>query len=69
MQDPGYTETDTIVQVQTDLWSTGPDDGRLVWSGTLRTLEAINQGSAVRAVNEEILPELQKQGVFPARTR
>jgi hypothetical protein len=66
VQDPGYTESDKIIQVQTDLWSTAGGSGRLVWSGTLRTLDSINLD---KAVSKEILPQLEKQGVVPPKTK
>jgi hypothetical protein len=66
VQDPGYTETDKIIQVQTDLWSTAGDSGRLIWSGTLRTLDSVNLD---KAVSKEILPQLEKQGVVPKKAK
>ena len=69
VQDPGYTETDTIIQIQTDLWTASPDAGRLVWSGLLRTLESVTGRTADKAVSREIMPEMEKQGVVPAVVR
>jgi hypothetical protein len=69
VQDPGYTETDTIIRLQTDLWATGQGDAHLVWSGTLSTLESVTGRTVKRAVDEEIIPELVKQGVVPRETR
>lgn len=65
VQEPGYEETDTIIQVQTDVWSTAAGRGRLVWSGTLRTLETVNGGLVEKAVDDWIMPRLEKQNVFP----
>ena len=65
IQDPGYTETDTIIQVQTDVCTTA-NGGRLVWSGTFRTLESV-KGTADEAVSKAILPELEKEGVVPKK--
>lgn len=69
VQDPGYTETDTIMRMQTDLWSAATKGGRLVWSGTLRTLESSGPSTAQQAVSRHIMPELQKQGWVPAKSR
>jgi hypothetical protein len=67
--EPGYTETDTVVRVQTDVWSTAPGNGRLVWSGTLRTLESMSGGTVEKAVTRFIMPEMDQQGVFPSKPR
>lgn len=67
VQSAGYTETDTVVQVQTEVYTTRKDGGRLVWSGTLRTLESTLDGTVDEAVSRRIMPELERQGVFPGR--
>jgi hypothetical protein len=69
VQDPGYTETDNVIRVQTDVWAITPDGGRLVSSGTLRTLEFVAGRTVDRAVSKEILPELERQGVVPERAK
>ena len=66
VQAPGHTETDEIRQFQTEVWATG-GDGRLVWSGTLRTLESVTNHSVERAVSGSIVPELEKQGLVPRK--
>lgn len=62
VQDPGHTETDEVRLVQTDIWTTS-DGGRLIWSGTLRTLESVNGRTVDTAVSKDIMPELEKQGL------
>lgn len=69
VQDPGYTETDTIIGVQTDVWATSPGTGHLVWSGTLRTVESINPHSVDHAVAAYIMPEMEAQKLVPQKTR
>ena len=66
VQDPGYTETDTIIRIQTDVWTTTEGGGRLIWSGTLRTLESVTGRTIAEAVSKEIMPELEKHGVVRA---
>ncbi len=41
VQDPGYTETDTIIRLRRDVWATANDGGPLVRSGTRRTMEPL----------------------------
>lgn len=69
VQEPGYTETDVVVQVQTDVWATLPAPGRLIWSGTMRTLESVGNTTIDRVVTEKIMPELEKHQMVPRRTR
>jgi hypothetical protein len=68
VQDPGHTETDEIRRIQTDVWSTG-GRGRLIWSGTLRTLESVGNRTIESAVSKEIMPVMEKQGVVPAKKK
>lgn len=68
VQDPGHTEFDEIRRVQTDVWSTA-GRGRLVWSGTLRTLDSVGGPTVETAVAEEIVPLMEKQRVMPARRK
>jgi hypothetical protein len=69
VQDPGYTETDKIMQLQTDVWSVANGSGRLVWSGTLRTLESPNNRNVNATVSKDIMPQLEKEGVVPAKVK
>ena len=68
VQDPGYTESDTIIRIQTDLWSTAGAD-HMVWSGTLSTLESAQGRSPTSSVEKQILPEMERQGMVPKPTR
>jgi len=63
VHDPAYTETDRIIQVQTDIWSTGGDGGHLVWSATLRTLESMSRSTVAKTVAKDIMPVMEKQGL------
>jgi len=64
VQDPGHTETDEVRLIQTDIWTTS-GGGRLIWSGTLRTLESVTGHAVGKAVTREIMPKLEKQGLVP----
>ena len=66
VQDPGYTETEEIRAVQTDVWATG-SSGRLISSGTLRTLESVNNRTIETAVSRYIIPVLARQGLVPRK--
>ena len=69
VQDPGYTETNKITQLQTDVWFIANHSGRLVWSGTLRTLESPNNRNVNATVSKDIMPQLEKEGVVPATVK
>jgi hypothetical protein len=66
VQDPGHTETDEIRRFQTDVWATGAS-GRLIWSGTLRTLESVSNRTIEAAVSKDIIPLLEKQALIPKK--
>ena len=68
VQDPGHTETDEIRRFQTDVWATGAS-GRLIWSGTLRTLESVSNRTIEAAVSKDIIPLLEKQGLISKKKR
>jgi hypothetical protein len=68
VQDPGHTETDEVTLVQTDVWATGRS-GRLIWSGTLRTLESVTNRTIKTAVSKDIVPEMEKQGLVQKKQR
>lgn len=69
IREPGYTETDTVIRVRTDVWETTSAPGRLVWSGTLRTREAATSGNIERAARREIAPALEAERMIPRRSR
>ena len=68
VQDPGHTETDEIRRFQTDVWTTGAS-GRLIWSGTLRTLESVSNRTIEAAVSKDIIPVLEKQGLISKKQK
>lgn len=69
VQDPGYTETEKIMRIQTDLWTTTGGSGHLVWSGTLRAVESGNDRSVISKVSKDIVPQLEQQGVVPEKPK
>lgn len=65
---PGYTETETVVRYQTDVWTT-QEDGHLIWSGTSESLNPTSGRAVNREITKLIVPELQKQGIVPAKKK
>ena len=68
VQDPGHTEIDEMRLMRTDVWSTG-GPGRLVWSGTLSTLDSMNDRTAETTVSKDIVPVMEEQGLVPKRRK
>ena len=66
VQDPGHTETDAISGFQTEVWAAGGRE-RLIWSGTLRTLESVSNHTIEAAVSQNIVPAMAKQGLVPTK--
>jgi len=56
---PDRTETTTVHDYKTHLWTTA-DPARMVWSGTVQTTEAINENVIRALVEKNILSEMEK---------
>ncbi len=65
---PGFTETDTIVRYEVDLWSPRQDEG-LVWSGVTETINPGSTADVNREVSRLIVPEMGKSGVLAGTGR
>ena len=59
--DPGYLQTDTIVNVETLVYSV--KDGKLVWTGTTETFNPSNIDDMVDGIASAVSSELAKQGL------
>ena len=68
VEEPGYTETDSVRRFQTEMWTTR-EGGKLIWSGTLNTSEAPAPGGPAKAIDKYVLPALEKQGLVPKRPK
>lgn len=60
--EPGYLTTDTIVSVETLVYSL--TDDKLLWAGTSRTTNPGNLDSFVKEVAAAAAKEMQKQGLL-----
>jgi hypothetical protein len=60
--DPGYLRTDTIVQVETKVYSL--KDDKLVWSGLSETFNPRDAQDLVRGVAQAVATDLRKQGLI-----
>jgi hypothetical protein len=57
---PGYTETDTLVSVRTNLLLT-QNDGRLVWSATSESLDPVSPDQFRHSVADGVADQLKRQ--------
>ena len=60
--DPGYLRTDTMVSIETLIYSL--NSGKLLWASTSRTTNPENVGSLVKEVADATAKEMAKQGLL-----
>lgn len=61
--DPGYLQTDTIVQVETNVYSLADD--KLVYAARSETFNPTSASSMVREIANAIADDLKKRGLSP----
>ncbi len=61
---PGYMQTDTKAQIETNLYSTAGNDGQLVWTCTSSIFNPRSPNAAIDAVVKLVVKELAKQQVI-----
>jgi hypothetical protein len=62
---PGYTVTDTLVQVETLVYELGDD--KLVWASRSRSFNPANAKDLVNEVVDAVRDEMRKQGLIGSR--
>lgn len=60
--DPGYLTTDTVVSVETLVYSV--PDGKLIWGGVSETIDPDKVDSFVKEVVDKATDEMKKQGLI-----
>lgn len=60
---PGYTETNTVVRYESEVWMTR-GSGRLIWSGTTESINPSTADQVHREITDVIVPALVKSGVM-----
>ena len=61
---PGYLETDTIVQLLTQVYQT-KDGSALVWSGTSQTTDPESAKGLIKSAAPKFIGEMTKEGILP----
>jgi hypothetical protein len=59
---PGYVSTDTVVSVETNLYSL--DEDRLIWSGVTETFNPGDIGSMVNDIADAVVDNLRRRGLI-----
>jgi hypothetical protein len=62
--DPGSVRSDTIVRIQTNLYSVA--DGKLLWSGVSRTMNPRNVERLAADVVKDVTGSLREEGLLPS---
>jgi hypothetical protein len=60
--EPGYLQTDTVVSVETLIYSLKQD--KLLWAATSRTTNPANLDNLVKEVADAVAKEMKKQGLL-----
>lgn len=61
---PGYLQTETQAQVETNFYSTAKPDGELVWTATSNTVNPRSVNKALDAIVKLLIDEIQKQNII-----
>lgn len=62
---PGYVRTDTLVSVETLVYSVGED--KLLWAGVSGTTNPSHVDAFVKEIVDEAAKEMRKSGLLPSR--
>jgi len=63
--DPGYVRTDTILQVETILYSLAED--KVIWAGVTKTTNPSNAEKLVREIAAAAAKDMRKLGLLPPK--
>jgi len=61
---PGYLQTDTQVQIESNFYSAAKQDGELVWTGTSDSMNPKSVTKLINAVVKLVVQELEKERVI-----
>ena len=61
---PGYVESDTLADYQTDVFTIDAAGGKLIWSGITRSLDPTSTKAVTGQVSHVLVPNLVKDGIL-----
>lgn len=62
--DPGYLQTDTDAQIETNCYSTAKPDGELAWVGITDTVNPRSRTNAINAIVKLLVKQLEKENLI-----
>jgi hypothetical protein len=65
--DPGYTQTDITVSVETNVYATSKPDGDLVWNGVSKSFNPKSAKKIADGLVKEVPKQMEKDGLLPKR--
>jgi hypothetical protein len=65
--DPGYTQEDTTVVVETNVYATSKPDGDLVWNGVSKSFNPKSAKKVVDGLVKEVPKQMEKDGLLPKK--
>jgi len=63
--DPGYTEEQTTVSVETNVYATSKPDGDLVWTGASESFNPKSAKKVADGLVKEVPKQMEKDGLLP----
>jgi hypothetical protein len=64
---PGYVETEQRADYQTDLFTVDAAGGKLIWTGTTRSVDPTSTHRTTEEITRVLVPTLIQQGVIAGR--
>jgi hypothetical protein len=61
---PGYLQTDTQVQIESNFYSATKPDGELIWTGTTDSMNARSVTKVINAVVKLVVQQLEKETII-----
>jgi len=61
----GYVQPQYQADYQTDLFTVGPNGGKLIWTGTTRSLDQSSLQGSTEQITRALVPALQRAGILP----
>ena len=65
MYDPGYTEENTTVSVETNVYATNKPDGDLVWTGASESFNPKSAKKVADGLVKEVPRQMERDGLLP----
>jgi len=61
---PGFVQPQPQVDYQSEVFTIGPNGGKLIWTGTTRSLDSGSTQSAADQISRSLVPALQQAGIL-----